>query len=87
MLGLLLTLLGVGILLYFLLQHAKGTAGGSDVGNAVNCESRVSSLVSTSGGVGPAAQAAWEKLPPECRKLIPEPAALAPAPAPAAQEP
>lgn len=74
--SLLLTLVAIGLLAYFALRgNAKSpTAPGAPV----DCERRIGALVQQTGGIGPAAQAAWQALPAECRKLMPEPAALAP---------
>jgi len=76
MLSLLLTLLAIGAVAYFMLK--SGTGVHTDTGNAVNCEPRITALVRNTGGVGPAAQAAYDQLPDECRKLLPNPASLAP---------
>jgi hypothetical protein len=78
MLSLLLTLLAIGAIAYFMLK--SGTGVHTDTGNAVNCEPRIAALVRNTGGVGPAAQAAYDQLPEECRKLLPNPASLAPSP-------
>jgi hypothetical protein len=81
MISLLLTLLAVGLLMYFMLRHKQGPgSSGTDVGNAAHCEPLISKLVSTTGGVGPQAQAAYDQLPAECKKLMPNPASLAPTP-------
>src|SRR5579885_3862750 len=76
--SLLLTLLAIGALLYFLLKPGHGGSSGTDAGNALNCEPLIAKLVQQTGGIGPQAQAAYERLPAPCRKLLPEPAALAP---------
>ena len=77
----LLALLAVGLLMYFMLRHKEGPgSSGTDVGNAAHCEPLISKLVSTTGGVGPQAKAAYDQLPAECKKLLPDPAALAPSP-------
>jgi len=76
MLSLLLTLMAIGAVAYFMLK--SGTGVHTDTGNAVNCEPRIAALVRNTGGVGPAAQAAYDQLPDECRKLLPNPASLAP---------
>ncbi len=78
MIGLLLTLLAIGALTYFMLKSGKNGVGGTDTGNAVHCEQRVSKIVSTTGGIGPQAKDAYDALPPQCRRLMPDPAALAP---------
>ena len=83
-LSLLLALVALGAILYFALSSKpgvhSGSVGGSDSGNAVNCEPLISALVRDTGGAGAAAQAAYDQLPAECRKLLPSPASLAPSP-------
>ncbi len=79
-LSLLLALVALGAILYFALSSKPGVHSGSDSGNAVNCEPLIAALVRDTGGVGAAAQAAYDQLPAECRKLLPSPAALAPSP-------
>ena len=81
MLSLLLTLLAIGAIGYFALKSRSG--GHSDTGTALGCEPRIAALVRDTGGVGAQAQAAYDALPAECRKLLPNPAALAPTPEPA----
>jgi hypothetical protein len=80
MIGLLLALVAIGLVAWFMLKGSKTGSGGTDTGNAVNCEQRISKIVSATGGVGPQAQAAYDALPSECRKLMPNPSALAPSP-------
>ncbi|MDB5985772.1 MAG: hypothetical protein JWR16_825 [Nevskia sp.] len=78
MLSLLLTLIAIGAIAYFALK--SGSGGHSDSGAALDCEPRIAALVRDTGGVGAAAQAAYDQLPAECRKLLPNPASLAPSP-------
>lgn len=81
MISLLLTLLAIGLLLYFMLHHKSGPGDtGTDTGNAVHCEPLINKLVSTTGGIGPQAKAEYDQLPAECRKLLPDPTSLAPTP-------
>lgn len=81
MISLLLTLLAVGLVLYFMLRHKSGPGDtGTDTGNAIHCEPLINKLMASTGGIGPQAKAAYDQLPAECRKLIPDPAALAPTP-------
>ena len=81
MISLLLTLLAVGLLLFLMLRHKSGPGdSGTDTGNAVHCEPLVNKLVANTGGIGPQAKAAYDQLPAECKKLMPDPAALAPTP-------
>lgn len=74
--GLLLTLLALGMLAYLLLR--PGTPQRPDAASAIGCEQRVAKLVSSTGGVGAEAKSAYDALPSDCRKLLPDPAALAP---------
>ena len=78
MLSLLLTLVAIGALMYFVLKSGHGAH--TDTGSALNCEPRIATLVRDTGGVGAAAQTAYDQLPAECRKLLPNPASLAPSP-------
>ena len=81
MISLLLALLAVGLLMYFMLRHKEGPGStGTDTGEALRCEPLINKLVSTTGGVGPQAKAAYDQLPAPCKKLMPDPAALAPTP-------
>jgi hypothetical protein len=80
MISLLLALVAVGLLMYFMLRHREGPASGTDVGNAVHCEPLIDKLVQSTGGVGAQAQAAYDRLPAECKKLLPNPASLTPSP-------
>jgi hypothetical protein len=79
MISLLLTLLAIGLLLFLMLRHKSGPGdSGTDTGNAIHCEPLINKLVSTTGGIGPQAKAAYDQLPAECKKLMPDPASLAP---------
>lgn len=78
MLSLLLTLLAIGVVAYFMLRSVPGQH--TDTGDAASCEPKIAALVRDTGGVGPAAQTAYDQLPGECRKLLPNPASLAPSP-------
>ena len=80
MIGLLLALIAIGVLAWFMLKGSKHGSGGTDTGNAINCEDRISKIVSETGGVGPKAQSAYDALPAKCKKLMPNPSALAPSP-------
>jgi hypothetical protein len=92
--SLLLGLLAVGLLFYFMLKpgHSTAPAAGGDVGappagaNMVSCEQQVAKLVQTTGGIGSEAQAAYDKLPPQCQRMMPNPAASAPIPQDAPEE-
>jgi hypothetical protein len=82
MISLLLTLLVLGLLAYWMLHgivggHGKDRQGAGGMAVQINCERALSSFVQRTGGVGPAAQAAYDALPPQCRKMMPDPAALA----------
>lgn len=77
-LSLLLTLLVIGLLAWFALRAWHGSGAAPAAQDSVSCEQRVSRLVAATGGVGPQAQAAYDRLPPDCRRLMPDPAALAP---------
>lgn len=82
MLSLLLTLLAIGALAYFML-HGRGGGGSTELGSgasAISCEQRISKLVSSTGGQGPAYKAGYEALPSSCRGLLPAPGALEPSP-------
>lgn len=77
--GMLLSLLIVGALLYLVLRPGKPGQPANQA-SMISCEQRVSKLMSTTGGVGEKAKAAYDALPAECRKMMPDPAALAPSP-------
>lgn len=79
-LSLLLTLLVIGLLAWFALRALHGTGAAPATQDSVSCEQRVSRLIAATGGVGPQAKAAYDRLPPACRRLMPDPAALAPSP-------
>ena len=78
MIGLLLALLVIGILAYYMLKGGKNNGGGSDTGNAVHCEQQIQKIVSATGGIGAQAQAQYDALPDQCKKLMPNPSALTP---------
>jgi len=78
LIGLLLSLLAIGLIAYLLLKPAHNGVGGSDTGRAISCEHRVSDIVSGTGGIGPKAKEAYDALPGECKRFMPDPAALAP---------
>lgn len=81
MVSLLLTLLAIGLVLFLMLRHKSGPGdSGTDTGNAVHCEPLINHLVSSTGGIGPQAKAAYDQLPAECKKLMPDPASLSPMP-------
>ena len=73
-------LLGLILLLVVLYFAFKPGTPHTDGALALNCEPLIKTLVQNTGGVGPQAQQAYAQLPPECRKLLPDPAMLAPTP-------
>ncbi len=83
MLALLLALLVVGLLAYFALrshsavQPASGAAAG-DQQQLVSCTKLTGDLIQRTGGLGADYKAGYEALPPNCRGLLPPPAAVAP---------
>jgi hypothetical protein len=78
MIGLLLALLAIGLIAYFMLKPAHNGVGDTDTGRAISCEHRVSDIVSSTGGIGPKAKEAYDALPGECKRFMPDPAAIAP---------
>lgn len=81
--GMLLSLLIIGIVLYLALRPTDPSM--QQTANPIDCEQRISQLLATTGGVGPQAQSKYEELPGECQKLMPNPADLAPSPQRSAQ--
>lgn len=75
--GLLLSVLAIGAVLYFVLHGGTGAGPASDA-TMVNCEQAIASLVGKTGGLGEAYAAGYAKLPPSCQKLTPAPGALDP---------
>lgn len=74
--SLLLVLVVIGLLAYFTLRGSAKSP--SAPGAPLDCERRIGDLVKQTGGIGAAAEVAWQALPDPCKKLMPEPAALAP---------
>jgi hypothetical protein len=79
-LSLLLALLVLGLLVWLAWRALHGTVAAPSAQDSASCEQRLSQLVATTGGVGPQAKAAYDRLPPDCRRLMPDPAALVPSP-------
>jgi hypothetical protein len=77
MIGLLLSLLAIGAVLYFVLHGGSGAGPASDA-TMVNCERAIADLVAKTGGLGEAYATGYAKLPPSCQKLTPAPGALEP---------
>lgn len=83
MLGLLLALLVIGVLAYFTLRSytaapAAGQAGAGSEQQLVSCTKLAGDLIQHTGGLGADYKAGYEALPPNCRALLPPPAATAP---------
>ena len=76
-LGLLLSLLAIGAVLYYVLHGGTG-AGPASEATMVNCEHAIADLVGKTGGLGEAYAAGYAKLPSACQKLTPAPGALEP---------
>ena len=81
MLSLLITLLLLGVVAYFALRaHGTRKETGTGQTELVGCDKLANDLVGRTHGIGPEYKAGYEALPPQCRALLPPPAASPPVP-------
>ena len=84
MLSLLLTLLVIGVVAYFALrshsvsQTAAESTGAGNQQQLVACTKLAGDLVARTGGIGPDYKTGYDALPPNCRGMLPPPAAVSP---------
>ena len=79
MLGVLLALLFVGLLAYFALRsHSATQTVAGDQQQLVSCTKLIGDLVQHTGGIGADYKTGYDALPPNCRGMLPPPAAVIP---------